>query len=101
MQPIPTTPDAVRGGFLEYILRYDPEQVDGLRRDEFIAAAKAEGVPIAPERYSAVGRRARLLHESPVFASQHPYALRDGTPPTAAPREQGPLPVPKRSEARS
>ena len=59
VQPIPTTPGAVRGGFLEYILRYDPEHVDGLRRDEFIAAAKAEGVPIAAERYSAVGRRAR------------------------------------------
>jgi len=93
VQPIPTTPGAVRGGFLEYILRYDPEHVDGLRRDAFIAAAKAEGVPIARERYAAVGRRARLLHESPVFASQHPYALRDGRPPTAGPREQGPLPV--------
>jgi perosamine synthetase len=32
VQPIPTTPGAVRGGFLEYILRYDPEHVDGLRR---------------------------------------------------------------------
>jgi dTDP-4-amino-4,6-dideoxygalactose transaminase len=83
VQPIPTTPGAVRGGFLEYILRYDPEHAGGLRRDEFIAAAKAEGVPIAPERYSAVGRRARLLHESPRLRLPGPVRTRDGTPPSS------------------
>ena len=40
----------------------------------------------------SAGGRARCTSR-PIFASQDPYALRDGTPATARPREQGPLPV--------
>jgi dTDP-4-amino-4,6-dideoxygalactose transaminase len=32
VQPISTTPGAVRGGFLEYVLRYEPAQAGGLSR---------------------------------------------------------------------
>jgi dTDP-4-amino-4,6-dideoxygalactose transaminase len=79
VQLIETTAGGVRGGFLEYILRY--EQTVGMRsREEFISAAVAEGVPIAPERYASLGKRRRMLHESPIFAGADIYALaRDPT----------------------
>ena len=82
VQPIETTSDAVRGGFLEYILRYDPDGAGGASRRAFLEAAVAEGVPIAPERYSAIGKHARMLHETPIFTGFDPYgvsgALRPG-----------------------
>jgi dTDP-4-amino-4,6-dideoxygalactose transaminase len=74
VQPIETAAGGVRGGFLEYILRYD-QTAGGLSREEFIAAASAEGVPIAPERYAALGKRRRMLHESPIFAGVDIYTL--------------------------
>jgi perosamine synthetase len=67
VQPIKTTPGALRGGFLEYILRYDPSGAGGASRGAFIEAAAAEGVPIAPERYSAIGKHGRMLHQTPIF----------------------------------
>jgi perosamine synthetase len=67
VQPIETTPGAVRGGFLEYILRYDPNGAGGASRSAFLKAAVAEGVPIAPERYSAIGKHGRMLHQTPIF----------------------------------
>jgi dTDP-4-amino-4,6-dideoxygalactose transaminase len=67
VQPIETTPGAVRGGFLEYILRYRAEHASGLSRQAFIDAAIAEGVPVAVERYAAIGKRGRMLHQSPIF----------------------------------
>jgi perosamine synthetase len=76
--PIETTPGAVRGGFLEFILRYDPALTGGLSRRAFIEAAVAEGVPVAPERYSAIGKRGRMLHQSPIFAGGDVYAMAKG-----------------------
>jgi perosamine synthetase len=67
VQPIETTPGAVRGGFLEYILRYRAEHAGGLSRQAFIDAAVAEGVPVAVERYAAIGKHGRMLHQSPIF----------------------------------
>jgi acyl-CoA synthetase (AMP-forming)/AMP-acid ligase II len=63
---------AVRSGS-EHILRYDPEHADGLRRGEFIAAAKAEGVPIAPgaTRPSACGRACTSRPSSPPSTPTH------------------------------
>ncbi len=75
VQPIETTPDAVRGGFLEYILRYRAEHAGGLSRQAFIDAAIAEGVPVAVERYAAIGKRGRMLHESSIFEQSPPVEL--------------------------
>jgi perosamine synthetase len=96
VRPIETTPGAVRGGFLEYILRYDRALTGGLSRRAFIDAAAAEGVPVAPERYSAIGKRGRMLHQSPIFAGSDVYVLARGkgrpTMPSAGPE----LPVTER-----
>ncbi len=75
VQPIETSADAVRGGFLEYILRYDPDGAGGASRRAFLEAAVAEGVPIAPERYSGIGKHARMLHETPIFTGFDPYGV--------------------------
>jgi dTDP-4-amino-4,6-dideoxygalactose transaminase len=90
VQPIPTTPGAVRGGFLEYILRYDPALAGGMELEEFLAAAVAEGVPVAAERYSAIGKRGRMLHQSPIFTDPGAFGVGGGN---AAAERQGPLPV--------
>jgi perosamine synthetase len=90
VQPIPTTPGAVRGGFLEYILRYDPSRAGGMELDEFAAAAVAEGVPVGAERYSAIGRAGRMLHQSPIFTRTGAFGL-DGADGRAG--DRGELPV--------
>ena len=75
VQPIATNAHAVRGGFLEFILRYDPSHAGGWSRRDFIKAARAEGVPIAEERYARIGDRGRMLHEAAVFTSLDATAL--------------------------
>jgi len=75
VEAIPTTPGAVRGGFLEYILRYDPAAAGGMELGELVAAARAEGVPVAAERYSAIGRPKRMLHQSPIFTRTADFGL--------------------------
>jgi perosamine synthetase len=91
IQPVPTTPRALRGGFLEYILRYDPAHAGGMSQAHFIDAARAEGVPIAPERYSAIGKRGHQLHESPVFVNPAVFGM--GPRAREPGDEHGSLPV--------
>jgi len=69
VQPIETTAGATRGGFLEFILKFNPEHAGGWNRHAFVHAARAEGVPIAAERYARLGDRGRLLHETPIFTT--------------------------------
>jgi dTDP-4-amino-4,6-dideoxygalactose transaminase len=69
VQPIKTTPEAVRGGFLEFIVRYTPEKVGNWKSTEFIKAAQAEGVPISKERYAQLGKSKRMLSETPIFTT--------------------------------
>jgi dTDP-4-amino-4,6-dideoxygalactose transaminase len=69
VQPIKTTPEAVRGGFLEFILRYTPEKAGNWKSTEFIKAAQAEGVPISKERYAQLGKSKRMLSETPIFTT--------------------------------
>ena len=69
LQPIPTTADATRGGFLEFILKYAPEHAGGWNGRAFVHAARAEGVPIEVERYARIGDRGRMLHETPIFST--------------------------------
>jgi len=69
VQPIKTTPEGVRGGFLEFIVRYTPEKVGNWKSTEFIKAAQAEGVPISKERYAQLGKSKRMLSETPIFTT--------------------------------
>ena len=64
---IETYPAAKRGGFLEFIFRYDPEQCGGWTREAFAKALVAEGVPVGVDRYTAFGGNFRYLHESSIF----------------------------------
>jgi dTDP-4-amino-4,6-dideoxygalactose transaminase len=75
LRAVPTTPGAVRGGFLEYILRYSPEHAGGWSAARFVEAARAEGVPIEQERYAAIGPDGHPLHESPIFTTLDYTAL--------------------------
>ena len=63
-------PDATRGGFLEFIVKYDPARAGDWSRERFIKAARAEGVPIGRERYAAIGAGGGLLHESRLFTTR-------------------------------
>jgi perosamine synthetase len=69
LQPIETTPQGERGGFLEFIFRYAPEHAGGWNSRAFVHAARAEGVPIEVERYTRLGDRGRMLHETPIFTT--------------------------------
>ncbi len=69
IQPIKTTPEAVRGGFLEFIVRYTPEKAGNWKSSEFLEAAQAEGVPISKERYARLGKSKRMLSETPIFTT--------------------------------
>ena len=65
--PIATHPDAVRGGYFEFVFRYDPDHAAGWPIGTFVQAARAEGVPVAVDRYTRQGRQATLLDGSPLF----------------------------------
>jgi perosamine synthetase len=69
VQPIKTTSEAVRGGFLEFIVRYTPEKAGNWKSSEFLQAAQAEGVPISKERYARLGKSKRMLSETPIFTT--------------------------------
>src|SRR5262245_9800844 len=70
VRPVGAHPEATRGGFLEFIVQYDPEHAGSWSRDMFLKAAQAEGVPIGRERYAAIGDRRRPLHESALFTTR-------------------------------
>lgn len=94
IQPVMTTPEATRGGFLEFILRYNPEKAGNWKVSQFIDAAKAEGVPVSKERYARLGKRKRMLSETPIFSTLDGSAL-GGFLPTSPEFEPNPddLPV--------
>jgi perosamine synthetase len=69
VQPIKTIPEAVRGGFLEFIVHYSPEKAGNWKSSEFLQAAQAEGVPISKERYARLGKSKRMLSETPIFTT--------------------------------
>jgi dTDP-4-amino-4,6-dideoxygalactose transaminase len=76
--PVGTHPSATRGGFLEFILQYDATHAGGWNRDAFVHAGRAEGVPIAPERYARIGDQGHMLHESPIFTRKDLSPFRCG-----------------------
>jgi len=96
IQPIKTTPEAVRGGFLEFIVRYTPEKAGNWKSSEFLQAAQAEGVPISKERYARLGKSKRMLSETPIFTTLDSSELGGYMEASRAPdnsQVQGDLPV--------
>ena len=67
--PIETYPDAVRGGYFELVFRYDPDHAGGWSIGTFVQAARAEGVPVAVDRYTRQSKQATLLDGAPLFTS--------------------------------
>lgn len=64
LRPVPTQPGGERAGYYFFVLDYGGEELGGASTEEFVAAARAEGVPIDLDQY-----RDALLHRSPLFTS--------------------------------
>lgn len=58
--PIESHSQAERGGFLEFLWRYEKSAAGDWPRDEFVAAVRAEGAPLRTDRYTP-------LHRQPLF----------------------------------
>ena len=90
--PIETYPDAVRGGYFEFVFRYDPDHAGGWPIGAFVQAARAEGVPVAVDRYTRQGRpgdaarRGAAVHDGRLRRSS---AASSAAPPVVA-RSTGP-----------
>ena len=67
LEPIHTYPEAERGGYLGFLLRYHPEEAGGWPREAFVHAARAEGVRISVDRYTCFSPAAQTLHRAPLF----------------------------------
>jgi perosamine synthetase len=77
VQPVQSYPEAVRGGFLEFILRVRGDRLGGVSRAAFVSAVRAEGVPLEVDRYTVQGARS-LLHRQPLFNELDYAALAGG-----------------------
>jgi len=66
IRPPYTAPYVTRGGWYEYRILYEPEELQGVSRENFIKALQAEGVKIDTERYP-------LLHLEPLFQERNLY----------------------------
>ena len=69
LEPIATYPEAERGGLLSYVFRYHADAAGGWTREGFVQAARAEGVPLMVERYTAIGGAGEILPDSSLFRS--------------------------------
>jgi dTDP-4-amino-4,6-dideoxygalactose transaminase len=67
LETIETYPDAQRGGYLSFLVRYRPEQAGGWPREAFVHAARAEGVRVDIDRYTTVSSTGQLLHQCSLF----------------------------------
>lgn len=65
--PVTTLPGAERGGFLEFKLLVDPDQLS-CSAEEIVADLKAEGVPASLDRYGS-------LHKSPILRRGGPVSI--------------------------
>jgi perosamine synthetase len=63
LETIPETPDAVRGGFYRFALRYHAQHAGGWDRHSFVKAANLRGIPIGVDPYPP-------LHQEPLFAKR-------------------------------
>ncbi len=60
-------PGATKGGFLEYKFLLAPEAIGIVSRERIVEAMRAEGAPIAADRYSDMNYTYGLLHAAPLF----------------------------------
>jgi dTDP-4-amino-4,6-dideoxygalactose transaminase len=75
--PVEALPGAQRGGFLEFKFILDPERLT-CTADEFLATAKAEGVPATPDRYGTLHTAAVFHHGGPLTLASLTPAARNG-----------------------
>jgi dTDP-4-amino-4,6-dideoxygalactose transaminase len=67
LRPISALPGAYRASYFEYLFAYEKGSRGGPSREEFLNAARAEGVPIDPDRYSTMPGTDKMLHQAPLF----------------------------------
>ena len=67
--PIRSYDGAKRGGFLEYLFRFNSEQCGNWNAGAFAKAVAAEGVPIYPDRYSNQAAHFFTLHQAGMFST--------------------------------
>ena len=91
LETIASYPDARRGGFLEFILRYRPEEAGGWNLGAFLQAVRAEGVPAVRDRYTQWNRNSGLLHDSALFHESWAEELGVRTIPSAGWLEDFPV----------
>lgn len=78
IRAIETLPGAVRGGYLAFVLAYEGKELGGPSREEFVAAVRAEGVPLTADRYSQINYTYGMLHKAPLFTTLHRPGLGGG-----------------------
>ncbi len=64
-----TLPGAIRGGFQEYVLVYEGEELGGPDREAFVKAVRKEGAPLIADRYSQINYTYGMLHKAPLFTT--------------------------------
>lgn len=80
VRPTRTLPDATRGGFLEYVFRYFPDEAGGLPVGSFVNAVAAEGAPVYVDRYTRLGARRSVIASSPLFDQEGALAGLEALP---------------------
>ena len=69
LQVIHVLPGAERGGYLEYKFQLTEEVLKIASRARIVEAVRAEGVPLAADRYSNLNYTYGLLHTAPLFTT--------------------------------
>lgn len=65
LEPLARDPRVTRWGFYYWNFHFRPEAWDGVTRDQFLAAAQAEGVPVG------VGAHGGPIYQNPLFRSMN------------------------------
>ena len=69
LRPIELLPGAQRGGYYSFVFAYEGAEMGGPSREEFVKAARAEGVPLSADRYSQINYTYGMLHQAPIFTT--------------------------------
>ena len=88
-------PDSIRGGMLEFILKYSPQHANHVPLGSFIRAIKAEGVPAEVDRYTCQSQPAKLLHQTQLFQKPDGHGLGGNFAGDRCFCDQAPYPSPK------
>jgi dTDP-4-amino-4,6-dideoxygalactose transaminase len=69
LRPQFTLPDALRGGYMSYVMIYEGEGLGGPPRDQFVDAVRQQGAPLSADRYSQINYTYGMLHQAPLFTT--------------------------------